>query len=135
MMKGYKITIPLKPYPSPRPRATARGGFASVYMPKEYMDYKGKVQLHLPKLKLEGAILINFEFYFEMPKSWSKKKKNLMFGRWHTQKPDWDNLCKTYMDAMNKIIYTDDGQSSCGKVKKVWSDKNEVIIKIIKLEE
>jgi Holliday junction resolvase RusA-like endonuclease len=133
-MKGYKIVLNLRPYPSPRPRATARGGFASVYMPKEYMTYKADVQKLLPKLLLTGAIMIDFTFCFEMPKSWSKKKKSEMMDKHHTQKPDWDNLCKTYMDAMNNIVYTDDGQSSCGRVKKVWSDKNEVIIKVIEMD-
>lgn len=38
---------------------------------------------------------IEMNFYIAMPKSWSKKKKNLMLGKPHQQKPDLDNLIKT----------------------------------------
>lgn len=134
-MKGYKFVIPGKPYPSPRPRATTRGKFASVYMPKQYMDHKEWMQGFMLPLHLKGTILISLEFYFEMPKSWSKTKKEKMMGSYHCQRPDWDNLAKTAMDAMNKLVYEDDGQSALGTVKKIWSDEAKTIIKVIELEE
>ena len=41
-------------------------------------------------------------FYIPMPKSWSKKKKALMHGTQHQQKPDIDNLLKAVLDATMK---------------------------------
>ena len=134
-MKGYKFVIPGKPYPSPRPRATTRGGFATVYMPKEYMKHKLWIQSLLPPLHLKGPILVSMEYYFEMPKSWSKKKKSKMLGYWHSQKPDTDNLDKTVLDAMSKLVYQDDGQRSTGRVLKEWATVGKTILTVIPLEE
>jgi len=66
-------------------------------------------------------------FIIGMPKSWSKKKKMDMNGRYHQQKPDLSNLVKAFEDA----IYTDD---SCiykyVEIKKIWGIKNEIILSI-----
>jgi len=40
----------------------------------------------------DKALLICF--LFPMPKSWSYRKKREMYGTYHKQRPDIDNLCK-----------------------------------------
>ena len=51
-------------------------------------------------------------FYFPVPKSTSKKNKELMLqGKiMHTKRPDIDNCIKSVTDALNNIAYKDDGQ-------------------------
>tara|TARA_R110000737_G_C14489855_1_gene470036 strand:+ start:127 stop:345 length:219 start_codon:yes stop_codon:yes gene_type:complete len=46
---------------------------------------------------LDGARMV---FSFELPKSWSKKKKKQMEGQEHKQKPDLDNLIKAVKDTI-----------------------------------
>ena len=56
-------------------------------------------------------------FYIPMPKSWAKKKKRLMLGEPHRQKPDLDNLIKALGDA----LYGDDSYIASIKASKEWS--------------
>ena len=37
---------------------------------------------------------VAISFLFPMPNSWSHKKKREMYGTYHKQRPDIDNLCK-----------------------------------------
>jgi Holliday junction resolvase len=124
----------MRPYPSPRPRATARGGYASVYMPAEYKKHKELVQTYFPKLQLTGPLMVNMEFYFRPPKSWSKKKLAESLNNWHTQKPDKDNLEKTIMDAMNGHVYKDDSQVCVGQTLKKWAIEDKIVVTIAELE-
>lgn len=55
--------------------------------------------------------------YFEMPPSWSKKKKNRMAFSPHVNKPDADNICKAIFDAM----FEDDSIVYDYRVSKFWS--------------
>jgi Holliday junction resolvase RusA-like endonuclease len=55
--------------------------------------------------------------YFEMPKSWSKKKRSAMAGDRHRVKPDADNVAKCVMDA----LWDDDSCISELTVIKCWA--------------
>ena len=61
------------------------------------------------------------EFHMPMPKSWSKKKKLEMIGRYHTVKPDLDNLIKSCVDALFSKSERDDACVHSIVAKKVWS--------------
>ena len=63
-------------------------------------------------------------FYLPMPKSWSKKKKALMLGQGHQQKPDVDNLLKAVMDATLK----EDSHIYDIHSQKFWSDQGSIKI-------
>jgi len=63
-------------------------------------------------------------FELEMPKSWSKKKRALMCGKPHTQKPDWDNLCKAVAD----LFLVDDSGIHTVFAAKFWGEKGSVRI-------
>ncbi len=43
-----------------------------------------------------------------------------------TIRPDWDNLGKLISDAMNKIVYDDDGQLTDVRVRKRYSEEPRV---------
>ncbi len=63
-------------------------------------------------------------FYLPMPHSWSKKKKDMMRGADHDQKPDADNLLKGYMDT----VFEEDKKVSDVRVTKYWGDSGKIII-------
>lgn len=39
-------------------------------------------------------------FWVPMPKSWSKRKRQMLVGRPHKQRPDLDNMEKALFDAL-----------------------------------
>ena len=121
------IEYPVKPKPAPRPRVTKFG----AYNDKDYTSWKNGLKL-LAKSKikqpLEGAIEINIEFLYSIPKSWSKKDKEN--ANYHTFKPDIDNLIKSVLDGLNGIAYKDDSQVCKIEAIKRYGDKDSVIIKL-----
>lgn len=68
-----------------------------------YWKYKDELMLEASKQNFtvpeyDGHII----FYLPMPHSWSEKKKALMNGTPHQQKPDSDNLAKSVFDSLLK---------------------------------
>ena len=61
----------------------------------------------------------DIEFYIEMPKSWSKKKKSLHNGAPHKQRPDLDNYIKAWCDS----VFEEDSVVWRFKATKRWTDK------------
>ena len=79
---------------------------------------------------VDSSIEMIITFYFEMPKSWSKKKRKEMDGLKHIQRPDTTNLIKFYEDAFNEFIFVDDCQISDITAKKRWSQESKTAIEI-----
>jgi len=61
----------------------------------------------------------DIEFYIQMPKSWSKKKKAKMNGEPHQQRPDLDNYIKAWCDS----VFEEDSVVWQFKASKRWTDK------------
>lgn len=74
--------------------------------------------------------------YYAIPKSGSRKKKQLMEDGLirPTKKPDIDNVAKVYADALNGIAYHDDTQIVSLACEKYYSDQPRVEIRIDSLE-
>ncbi len=74
--------------------------------------------------------------YYGIPKSTSKKKHKLMLFKAvrPTKKPDCDNLCKIYLDALNAVAYKDDVQVVDLQVRKFYSENPRVVVTIQKAE-
>lgn len=72
---------------------------------------------------------IKIDFFYEVPKSWTKKKK--AEAKWHKSKPDIDNLIKTVLDALNKIAFIDDGQVVQITARKQYANTTGTKIEII----
>lgn len=121
------IFYPVKPKPAPRPRVTSKG----TYNNSDYTKWKNGLKL-LAKTKikkpLEGPLHIKIDFFYKVPKSWSKKKKEL--AKWHTSKPDIDNLQKSVLDSLNEIAYIDDSQVCSIQARKQYSNIDGVKIEI-----
>ena len=61
----------------------------------------------------------DIEFYIQMPKSWSKKKKAKMNGEPHQQRPDLDNYIKAWCDS----VFEEDSVVWRFKASKRWTNK------------
>lgn len=123
-----------QPVAKGRPRVTKWGS----YTPEKTVNYENLVKYsYIDKYKdsevMESALGIEIKFYFQIPKSTSKKNKELMLKGelLPTKKPDIDNCIKIITDALNTIAYKDDNQIVAVHAYKYYSDepRAEVAIK------
>ena len=79
-----------------------------------------------------SAVSVNITAYFGIPKSKSKKYRQMMLsGEIHpTKKPDCDNIAKIICDALNGYAYKDDAQIIKINVIKQYSDEAKVVVEI-----
>jgi len=87
---------------------------------------------HLPSVFFEKALKIRIVAYFEIPKSYSKKKKE-MAKKGQIRpivKPDTDNISKNIKDALNGIAYPDDKQVVSEHIYKCYSENASAEIEI-----
>ena len=107
--------------PMPKPRMTQADKWKkrpSVVRYREYKDALRGAKVNLPE---DGAKVI---FYLPMPGSWSKRKRDIMRGEYHRQKPDIDNLLKGLMDA----IFEEDCRVASVCAEKRWADAGSIAI-------
>lgn len=74
---------------------------------------------------MDGALMVTIRAFFQLPKSWSKKKTiaALAGDIRPTGRPDLDNIAKLSLDALNGIAYRDDAQVVALNVSKAYTDK------------
>lgn len=114
------FVIPGEPKGKGRARsriAKGKGGqqFVAHYTPKETVEYENLVRMAAHEA-MAGAEPTSFPCrvkiiaYCSIPASWSKKKqaKALAGEIFPTGKPDLDNIEKSVLDGMNKIVFRDD---------------------------
>ena len=73
---------------------------------------------------------VAISFYIPCPKTWSKKKKRLMHGKFHQSTPDLDNCLKAFLDSLT----TEDKYIAQYTVCKRWVDFPDGWIEIEELE-
>ena len=79
---------------------------------------------------MKGPVEVNIIFHMPIPPSWSKKKQRDAPGQWHDVRPDRDNLEKGVCDALNKIVWNDDGQVCAGRIEKYYSDNPRIEVEV-----
>jgi Holliday junction resolvase RusA-like endonuclease len=137
-MKNLKIILPYKPIPLSRSRLPFRKShfYDPQYEIKERLrQYIKTMFLPTDFTFIQPPFVIHYTFHFEMPKTWSNKKKDRMHNTPHLQRPDNSNLVKFYEDAFNGFIFEDDAQIWNYTCQKKWFDKNQAMIQIIELKE
>ena len=114
-----------------------------VYTPQATVNYEGYVKWCYSDYAnqtgwtpMENAIRAEIEVFMPVPKSDSKKKKELkLSGKIRpTMKPDNDNIAKSVLDALNGLAYVDDKQIVELKVDKYYGAEPCVYVKLIELE-
>ena len=116
------LEFDINPVPASRPRVTRW----STYYPKKYTQFKQDMialtsEMHFAPF--EGLLGVDIGFYIAMPKSWSKKKKELKEGRYCDNNADVDNYLKAILDSLNEIVYVDDRQIVEIAARKIYSNK------------
>lgn len=122
-----KIIIPIAPKPQSRPRFTKHR--KTPYEETAMKSYKNAVKYHAmatkPMLIEKGPVMIDVCFFIYPPAYISKVKKNRTLIDNETmycdKKPDIDNYFKAVADAVNGILYKDDGQIAMNVSRKVYS--------------
>lgn len=112
-----------------RPHATARGGFVTVYKAAKDRTYE-KTVADVAKAAMagrspyEGPLVLSLRFRLPIPKSATKKARELMASGQvaPTVKPDLSNALKAIEDAMNGIVYVDDVQIARGIQEKIYAE-------------
>ena len=118
-------TIIVHGNPTGKPRQTQRDKWMkrpSVVKYREWADKAREAAGQLP----DNPGTVNWTAYFEIPESWSKKKKKLMAGAFHRQKPDRDNVDKCVLDS----LFSEDSGIHSGTMQKRWDDGNGPRIEI-----
>jgi Holliday junction resolvase RusA-like endonuclease len=69
-------------------------------------------------------LLLTITFYFPIPQTWSKKRKETMVDMPHIFIPDTDNCVKFILDCLSTVIFKDDCQVSDIIAKKRYDDGN-----------
>lgn len=122
------LFIEITPKAAPRPRF----GNGRAYNKKDYTQYKEAIRLsYISKNKgypSDSPIFMKIDFFFKIPKSWTKKKKEE--AKWHTSKPDTDNLVKSIKDALNGVAYKDDSQVCYIQARKQYARFEGIKIEI-----
>src|SRR5690625_167377 len=127
-----EFIIPGQAVPQGRPRAGKRRGKIIMYDPQESKDYKHYVALiarqHAPKIPYEGEISMIIKIYRDIPKSTTKRKRELYNAGLlrPVVKPDNTNYAKGIEDALNGIVYKDDSQIVDLTIQKYYSDDPRV---------
>ena len=129
MTDPVTFTIHGKPFAKQRPR---HGKF-TTYTPKETVSFEahvGSVALPLFDQPLTGPVKVAIWATFKPAVSWSKKKTAAHLGRYHTQKPDLDNIEKAILDGLNRIAFRDDSQVAEVQKRKIWGPDAKTVVTV-----
>lgn len=125
-MEEIQIYLPIKAVPQ---NGWKTGKFGQ-YMPAKVRQYKEDLSLIVSQTYkgelFSGALSVDIDFNFIRPKSAPKRK-------FHTVRPDRDNLVKPLMDCLEGVVFKDDSQVITGRISKSYSDKNYILVTIKEL--
>ena len=102
---------------------------------KNYLQYKNIIGYAAKKHfeePINGPVATEIEFYYPVPKSWTKKEKaDALNGRtFPIVKPDIDNVVKGIFDSLNKIAWEDDNRVVALITRKYYSTQPRIVIKV-----
>ena len=138
-MESISFVVEGEPKGQPRPRAFARmvNGVprARVYDKGTAEEWKSQIALaarpHNKGVPIECAVRLSCRFHFARPKSHYGTGRNAAIlkdsaPRFHTGRPDLDNIIKALKDALTGIrLWRDDSLVvQYGRMEKVWSDRD-----------
>ena len=99
------------------PRQTQRDKWMKRDCVMRYREYADRLRSFINLNDLYVG-RVTMQFYLPMPDSWGVAKKKKMAGKFHTVKPDWDNLAKGVQDA----LLDNDSMIWSASVEKYWAE-------------
>lgn len=91
----------------------------------KYFEYRDQVRALAAQQGFTLPEQFSVRFYLQMPRSWSKRKKQAHDGQPHQAKPDADNLLKGLLDC-----FGEDCAVWCVCASKVWSASPCVVLDV-----
>ena len=126
-----RFIIPGPCVAKPRPRFSSKTG--RVYTPNKGHKYEKLVKESYgdnPCFE-DQFISIKILFKFEVPKSYSKKKRaEALAGNLRPTKADIDNYIKSVLDGLNKVAFLDDRYIFSIEASKIFAEESETIVEI-----
>ena len=145
MSNKLLVVVPIRPRPKQRPEFNSYTKRA--YTPKATLEYERVIGEYakatmkskaFDRIPLDVPIALNLVMVFAPTKSWTKKKKEQALNQeiypMQSNQADVDNGQKAVLDALNKIVYEDDRVVVDSRVRKIYGEKDQVIIMIRKVE-
>ena len=125
------FTIPSPPVPKSRPRFNTNTGRA-------FTDDKTRIFENIVSLAYgarhyfdDSYIRIRMKFKFEVPKSYSKKKRiEALEGKIRPTKADIDNYIKSVLDGLNGKAFKDDRYIYAILAEKEYSEEASIEVSI-----
>lgn len=125
------FTIPSSPVPKSRPRFNKNTGRA-------FTDDKTRIFENIVSLAYgarhyfdDSYIRIRMKFKFEVPKSYSKKKRiEALEGKIRPTKADIDNYIKSVLDGLNGKAFKDDRYIYAILAEKEYSEEASIEVSI-----
>ena len=122
-----EIVVLGTPVAKGRPRFAKETGHA--YTPEKTRNFEAALKYAAqevmgPRAPLDGPLVLEMTVVKPIPKSWPKcRKKAALAGTERpTNKPDIDNYAKV-VDALNQVVWVDDGQVVDARVQKFYGEK------------
>ncbi len=123
------------------PRGWARTGQRGAvrFVDKATASYENKVS-HLAGLEMKGAapwegpVSVQIEITYDVPESWSKKRRAAAPGSPAPKKPDIDNCAKIILDGLNGVAFKDDAQVTDIRVTKRYGETARTNVMVSKME-
>ena len=132
LTKSIVVSIMGDPIPLQRTRlrsSSYAGQGHKVYDPQKDLktiigiQLKSRIKRNCDYSSLDGHLSLNLLFYFEIPRSWSLKKKEKVAAKRKSSRPDLSNLIKFYEDVMQDIgLFEDDAQIVAISAEKFYDD-------------
>ena len=126
-----QFTIPYEVSPASRPRVTKYG----IFYTKNYEEFRRLVGIWLDQWKQKNnlqpfdkdvPLKARFVFNMALPKSWSKRKRELCSGVPMISKRDLDNMVKAIQDVMQGRLFHDDCQIFYVVAEKYWEEEGSI---------
>lgn len=137
---AIEIRVPGQPQGKGRARFARQGRFVRAYTPEKTVAYEGLIALAGQQVmsgrdRLSGPVELQISAVFQMPKSWSKKRRSaaLIATEWHTGKPDGDNIMKAVGDGLNGIVWNDDSQIARCSLSKTYGETPGLLVTVSSL--
>lgn len=134
------MTVALTVPGQPQGKGRARFGNGRTYTPAKTVAYEGLIALAGQQAMegrewIDGPIEVAVHAVFQMPKSWSKRRREaaVLAPEWHTGKPDGDNILKAVGDGLNGIVWRDDAQIARCSISKAYGPTPGLTIRVAPL--
>ena len=110
--------------PCPKPRMTRADKWKKRPIVLKYWDFCNELKTQANRLNYKPGDRVSLIFFIPMAKSWSKKKREQMLCKPHKAKPDIDNLCKAFLDA----LLDEDSYVYSLTAEKYWANEGSIVV-------